>query len=330
MPVAVSTGECSITKWLALAIPVIFDPSPKRLSTRSNPAVAKRSKAGNDDLVAERVRDAIAGLTNSEKRAAQALLASYPLLGLETAARFAGQAGVSAPTILRFVGRIGFSSYAEFQRRLMGEVEARLLSPLEKAGADAMGAGTRHPRGAFADAVAGNVAETFRRLPAGELEAVAKILADPRRPLHLLGGRFTDPLARYMTAHLRILRPNVSHLEGQRANWRDQLIDMGSRDVLFLIDIRRYQDDLVELAAEAAKRRVTTILLTDQWLSPAARNARHILPARVAVPSAWDSSVALLAVIEALIAEVTARRGAESRARMAAIEALRGGEAGTR
>ena len=133
-----------------------------------------------------------------------------------------------------------------------------------------------------------------------------------------------------MTAHLRILRPNVSHLEGQRANWRDQLIDMSGRDVLFLIDIRRYQDDLVELAAEAAKRRVTTILLTDQWLSPVARNARHVLPARVAVPSAWDSTVALLALIEALIAEVTTRRGAKSRARMAAIEALRGGDEATK
>jgi DNA-binding MurR/RpiR family transcriptional regulator len=283
----------------------------------------RKGKAGPDDLVAERVRDAMPRFTNSEKRAAQALLANYPMTGLETVARFAAQAGVSAPSILRFVGRIGFRSYADFQRRLKGEVEARLLSPLEKAEA---GRGTprrQAPRGAFADAVAGNVAETFRRLPAGELEAVAAILADPRRPLHLLGGRFTDPLARYMTAHLRILRPNVSHLEGQRANWRDQLIDMGSRDVLFLIDIRRYQDDLVDLAAEAAKRKVTTILLTDQWLSPVARTARHVLPARVAVPSAWDSNVALMALIEALIAEVTSRRGPESRARMAAIEALR-------
>lgn len=288
--------------------------------------MAKRKQARADDLVAERVRDAMPTLTTSEKRAAQALLANYPLLGLETVARFAGQAGVSAPSILRFVGRIGFASYADFQRRLMGEVEARLLSPLEKAGADGGRRKRPQPRGRFADAIAGNVAETFRRLPAGEFEAIAAILAEPRRPLHLLGGRFTDPLARYMTAHLRILRPNVVHLEGQRANWRDQLIDMGSRDVLFLVDIRRYQDDLVELAAEAAKRRVTTILLTDQWLSPAAQNARYVLPARVAVPSAWDSTVALLALIEALIAEVTARRGAESRARMAAIERLRGGD----
>ena len=151
------------------------------------------------------------------------------------------------------------------------------------------------------------------------------MLADPRRPLHCLGGRFTDPLARYMTAHLRIIRPNVSHLEGQPDNWRDQLVDMNGRDVLFLIDIRRYQTDLRDLAAAAAKRKVTTIVLTDQWLSPAARFARHVLPARVSVPSAWDSNAALLAVIEALIADVMTRRWGESRERMAAIEGLRAG-----
>ena len=59
--------------------------------------MAKRKQAATDDLVAERVRDAMPGLTNSEKRAAQALLANYPLLGLETVARFAGQAGSAPP-----------------------------------------------------------------------------------------------------------------------------------------------------------------------------------------------------------------------------------------
>ena len=64
-------------------------------------------------------------------------------------------------------------------------------------------------------------------------------------------------------------------------------------------------------------------MLTDQWLSPAARFASRVLPARVTVPSAWDSNAALLAVLEALIADVMRLRWGESRERMAAIEALR-------
>jgi DNA-binding MurR/RpiR family transcriptional regulator len=278
------------------------------------------------ESLAELIRDSLSELTRSERRAAQTLLANYPLQGLETAAQFAEQAGVSTPSVLRFVGRIGFGSYADFQRRLKEEVEAQLQSPLAKTEAVPARADLKQrPQDAFAKAVADNVLGTFRYLPSAEMEAVGATLADPRRPLHILGGRFTDPLARYMTAHLRILRPNVSHLEGQPDNWRDQLIDMNNRDVLFLIDIRRYQSDLRRLAEVAAKRRVTTIVLTDQWLSPAARSARHVLPARVSVPSAWDSNAALLAVIEVLIADVMQRRWGESRERMAAIEALRAG-----
>jgi DNA-binding MurR/RpiR family transcriptional regulator len=261
-------------------------------------------------------------LTRSEKRVAHTLLANYPLQGLETAAQFAQRAGVSTPSVLRFAARIGFTSYADFQRRLKEEVEARLQSPLAKTAA----APSAAPVQPFGEAVAENIVETFRHLSASDLEAVGALLADPRRPLHLLGGRFTDSLARYMTAHLRILRPNVSHIEGQRENWQDQLIDMGARDVLLLIDIRRYQPDLTDFAAAAAKQRVTTILLTDQWLSPAARVAQHILPARIAVPSAWDSSSALLAIMEALIADVMSRRWNESRKRMTLVEGLRDGE----
>jgi DNA-binding MurR/RpiR family transcriptional regulator len=282
--------------------------------------------AGIGVSLAELVRDNLSDLTRSERRVAQTLLANYPLQGLETVALFAEQAGVSAPSVLRFVSRIGFASYADFQRRLKEEVEARLQSPLAKTeGATADADFRGQPHHAFARAVADNVLGTFRYLPAGELEAVAALMADPKRPLHFLGGRFTDPLARYMTAHLRILRPNVSHMEGQPDNWRDQLIDMGARDVLFLIDIRRYQKDLRDLAEAASRRKVTTVVLTDQWLSPAARFASHVLPARVSVPSAWDSNAALLAVIEALIADVMTRRWGESRARMAAIEGMRAG-----
>ncbi|MCP4383889.1 MAG: MurR/RpiR family transcriptional regulator [Hyphomicrobiales bacterium] len=274
--------------------------------------------------LAERVRGSLSELTRSERRVAQTLLANYPLQGLETAAQFAGAAGVSTPSVLRFVARIGFASYASFQRRVMEEVEAQLQSPLAKTGpiqAD-VDAGPQ-PHQTFAKAIADNVLATFRHLPLDELDAVADILADARRPLHLLGGRFTDPVAYYMTAHLRILRPNVMHIAGQPDNWRDQLIDMSGRDALFLIDIRRYQNDLCDLAEAATKRRVTTIVLTDQWISPAARYARYTLPARVSVPSAWDSNAALLAVVEALIADVMTRRWRESRKRMAAIEGLR-------
>jgi DNA-binding MurR/RpiR family transcriptional regulator len=271
--------------------------------------------------VAGAIRSRLDTLTASERRAARALLANYPMLGLETVAEFSARSGVSPPTILRFIGRLGFGSYAEFQRQLRAEVEAQLKSPLAKASLE--GAADHHLLSTFAAAASRNIAETFRTIPAAEFDAIVALLADRKRPVHLLGGRFTDPIARYLAAHLRILRPHVDHLAGQPDNWRDRLVDFGRKDVLVLFDIRRYQEDLVAFAKAAAERQAAIVLVTDEWLSPIARIALHVLPTRIQVPSAWDSSAALLAVAEALVAAVTARSWPSAKARIRALEALR-------
>ena len=130
-----------------------------------------------------------------------------------------------------------------------------------------------------------------------------------------------------MTAHLRILRPNVGHSRASRATGATSSIDMGSRDVLFLIDIRRYQDDLVALRREAASAASPRSLLTDQWLSPVARNASHVLPARVRCRRHGTPALRSW-LIEALIAAVTQRNWPTVSARIGALEALRPDETG--
>ena len=75
----------------------------------------------------EDIRDRLDEFTATEKKAAHALLANYPMQGLGTVAQFAEAAGVSSPTILRFVGRLGFPGFAEFQRKLRGELESQVL-----------------------------------------------------------------------------------------------------------------------------------------------------------------------------------------------------------
>jgi DNA-binding MurR/RpiR family transcriptional regulator len=168
-----------------------------------------------------------------------------------------------------------------------------------------------------------NMRETFRHLSDRQLADIAARLAERRGKTFLIGGRFTDPLARYMAAHLAIIRPNVFHLVGQESMWRDRLLDMGRRDVLLIFDIRRYQDSLIRFAEKAHQRGVQIVLFTDQWLSPIARFARHVVAGRTAVPSAWDSSAALFVVAETLIGAVTRQLEADSARRLREMESLR-------
>src|SRR5438477_5643713 len=82
--------------------------------------------------VAEVVRQRLDSLSPAERRLARDLLASYPIAGLESVARFAERAAVSPPTVTRFITKLGFRGYPEFQESLRREVQSRLSSPLAR------------------------------------------------------------------------------------------------------------------------------------------------------------------------------------------------------
>lgn len=297
----------------------------RRAALRESLGKTARAGLGGPEVietsVAEQIADRIDAMPASERRAAQTLIANYPVIGLKTVAEFSQHAGVSSPTILRFVARLGFQNYAEFQAALQDELAAQLQSPLNRAEIPMAAVTGETPL--VVSAIVENIGETFRHISRKQLRQIASVIAERKSKVVLIGGRFTDPIARYVAAHLTIIRPNVFHLTGQESNWRDRLIDMGKRDVLVIFDIRRYQDSLVRFAEKAHARGVQIVLFTDQWLSPIARFARHVIAGRTAVPSAWDSSAALFVVAEALIGELTLQLEADSGRRIREMESLR-------
>ena len=287
-------------------------------------AVTKTASVDDRATIAEHVRASVVALTAQERKAAQVLLTNYPTAGLAPVAEFAERARVSAPTVLRFVAKLGFLGYPDFQRQLREELEAQLASPLAK---PARKAGPRSPQrpfiDPFAEAAVANLQGTFRHLSEDDFSAIVELICDRRRSVHLLGGRFTDALARYLAAHLSLVRPDVRHVPSGIGVWRDRLLDIRRRDVVFVFDIRRYQEDVIAFARDTVARGAEIVLVTDQWISPISRQAKHVLACRVAAPSRWDSSVVLLAVVEALTAAATDRLGEFARKRIEELERLR-------
>ena len=273
--------------------------------------------------VAQQVHDALPGMTAAEKKAARVLLARYPIAGLSSVAEFAALAGTSGPTVLRFVAKLGYPSYPEFQRALRGEIHESLMSPLDKDRTD------RGDRAAapsvlnqIFDRVRTNLAETARDLSDSELDAACALLGDLRHQCYCLGGRFSDSVAAYMASHLRIVRPGVRRFEGQASTWRDQILDVRAGDVAVIFDIRRYQEDLLEVAQRLSERKARIVLVTDQWLSPIARYARVVLPCRIDIGRTWDSSAALLVLAEVIVNRVTLEGWDTSKERIRKLESL--------
>jgi DNA-binding MurR/RpiR family transcriptional regulator len=284
----------------------------------------QESGNGPHGTIAEAIRHRYGELTTTERKPAHTLLANYPFAGLETVAKFAERAGVSGPTILRLVAKLGYSGYAGFQRELRDELQAQVQSPLTKRPDSAGEAAGRQPNflESFGEAVSDNIRQTLDSVHQSEFDAVVELLVDEKRPLYLLGGRFTSAVANYFYQHLHTLRPNVQLISGHESSWRNYLLDTGRRHVLVVFDIRRYQHDVIRFAEESARRGATVVLFTDQWLSPVSGVARHMLTARVTVPSSWDSMIGMFLIVEAMIARISEKMWPSVKSRVEELDMM--------
>jgi len=274
--------------------------------------------------IAQTIRQSLGRLTATERKPALALLANYPVPGLEPVAQFAKRAGVSGPTILRLVAKLGFNSYPRFQQALRDELELRGQAPLAKIGARPLG---QWPSGdvysQYGRAIVSNIETSLGEVPRSEFKGTLELLADRSRRISLLGGRFSGSVALQFYLHLRELRPRVQLIGGQTATWVEHLLDFGSKDVLIVFDIRRYQEDVIRFAREAAAQGADIVLFTDQWLSPIAAVARHVFALRTAIPSSWESFGAPSALTEILTACLQAKSWNEAKQRMQRLEKIR-------
>ena len=270
--------------------------------------------------VAARIHDAIHRLTAAEKRAARGLLGAYPTMGLAPVAEFAQASGASSATVLRFVSQLGFRSYPDFQRALREELEERSKSPLQRGQPDGVPAGAENFLDRFLGQAAENLAMSAGLIPPSEFEAVCERLAEAKGACYLAGGRFTEFLAGYLEAHLRLIRPGVRRLDGRLATRIDQMIDVRAGDLAIIFDVRRYDPSLMDMAADLSARRAQVVLLTDEWMSPVNRYAKLVLPCRTEMGRTWDANGALFSLVEAIIARTTELSWATASKRMGAVE----------
>ena len=159
-------------------------------------------------------------------------------------------------------------------------------------------------------------------LEADAARAVA-LIADRRLRILCLGGRFSRHLAAILHAHLVQLRANTHLLGGSMSDLSDALVDLGRRDVLVVFDYRRWQSDIVAFSEQAAARGVQIILFTDPWLSPIAKVAKAVLTSSVESSSPFDTMAPALALVEGLVAALTAQTNESARTRISIFERFR-------
>lgn len=274
--------------------------------------------------IARHVRENLNDLTSQEKKAARALLAKYPITGLETVAGFAREAGVGGATVLRFVRKLGFGAYSDFQRALREEIGESQASPLSQYDMHRGHGAADTYLGKFLRDSQSNLAALFDSFDRKEFDDLIHLISDDSQKVFLLGGRFTQFIAGYIAWHLRQIRKRVWMVDGQAESWAGHLVDIDRRSVLVVFDFRRYQQDVIAFSREAAARGAKVVLVTDNWVSPIASVARSVWCCPIEIPSPYDSAQTGLALGECIIGAVIQHKGQSVKRRIETIDALRG------
>lgn len=287
--------------------------------------MSDHTAASPPETVVQRVRRILNAVRPAERKVLETLVSDYPMSGLVPVVQLAAKADVSTATVLRVVGKLGYSGYASFQSDLRSEVAARLFSPADADAAAANGSepARRSSLEMAQHAFIGAVRSTFAYLDEQHLDQVVSVLADVRRPVFILGGHFSSFLADYLTVYLTIIRPQVRSVGLGARDRATALLDVGAKTTVVVFDYRRYQGTTLDWAAAAKEKSAKLILVTDQYLSPISSYADHVLVCDARGSGRFDSLVSGHVLVEVIVAHVFERLNASARLRLKTFEAFR-------
>lgn len=241
-------------------------------------------------------------MTATDRKIARVLLAHHPLVGLQTLAEVSEKADVSAPSIIRFVKKLGFAGYPDYQKSLFAEIGDMLAErkPAEPASANwHLPERVRQQYGELGDAIQ----QTFSLLHEAELVGAARLVADRAKRVSVVGSIVSAPLAEVLHRRVMTLRPNCALLSADPLRRSERLIDVSKRDAIIVFDLNPYDTDLAAFARLANERGAQLVVFTDNDMSSIAEAARYVFVA-VARGQALTASTTTVCLIEVFLAEV--------------------------
>ena len=272
--------------------------------------------------IAMRLQEEMDTLTRAERQLAYTILDNYPVSGLGSITKVAERAGVSTPTIARMVQKLGYGGYPDFQAELRKELEAQVSNPIAKHETWVENAPDGHILNRFAEVVTDNIRQSLAQIEVERFDAACELLANDSRSVFVVGGRITHALAEYLYLHMQVVRPRVTLIQPVSNAWLHSMLDIEKGDAVVIFDVRRYENSTLKLAELVAEKGARIILFTDQWRSPVHKYAEHCFSLRIDVPSAWDSAITTLLIVETMIAKLQELTWTGSRSRMEALEEM--------
>lgn len=260
-----------------------------------------------------RLTESFPALTPELQKAARFMLEHPEEVGLNSMRSVAKAAGVKPATVSRLSKTLGFDEYEALRepfRERLRKNEPKFAEDLRAA----------QRRGA------GNNDSLFEELRAQEVANVERTLSDENyatlmdaaetlhrsRRVYVLGLRGAYAPAFLFHYAYQLFQENSYLIDTHAGIFADQLRGISQQDSLLVISFPPYTQltiDAVDYAADSGAR---IVAVTDSVVSPAARTAGHTIVTHNRSASFYHSFTGALAVTQALITLLVAKKGGDA------------------
>jgi DNA-binding MurR/RpiR family transcriptional regulator len=252
----------------------------------------------------------------AEGRVARILIDDPQFVAFRTMAELMERADVGAGTVARLSAKLGFTGFAELQR----EVQHEFAGSLRPAADRIKEQPAKDLLGQVNQTEQSNVATTFNRIDGASFENAVALLADTRRHIVVLASDACRGVGMQYANELSFLRPNVELLDGNPVTVGRRLALGDNQDVIVAMDLRRYDNWLVETVQRFAKAHASVISLTDNPASQIAMVSAHHFTIDAESPGPFDSFTATLALLNAFNAATAAKLRKSATDRLEKVE----------
>lgn len=276
----------------------------------------------------ERVAARLPSLSPAERRIVQFFQENKEEVLVCSAVELAGKVGASDASVVRTAKAMGFPGLDALRRQLAGELRrslspaARLVRTLETVGSD--------PQSAF-DATLDIHVQSIERLrrdisPAA-FQAAIEMLVSARR-IVIFGIGPSSALAEYFSLQLRRFGLASGVLGHTGLLLADGLQHVGRGDAVVILAYSRVYPELDAVLERARRLKLKAVLLTDTLGTVLRKRVTHVLPVPRGRTDSLSMHTATLALLEALLIGIAARRPAETVASLELLNELRSKIAG--
>lgn len=217
--------------------------------------------------ILNKIEAEISTFTRAHKKVASYILMNPMQVAFSTVDQIAHAIGVSTTTVVRFTMTIGYTGFAEFQKKLRNVMQDR-TQPASRLESNYMSGGGKQDHLTKAVQMQlNNIEELVQKVNLADVNKAADIILHARKNF-IFGTRSGNCVAYYLEHNLNRIVYNVIQLAGASGSLPEYLMQIDTKDVLIVTSMPRYVKEAVTIGRIAKERGAQLIVISDGVLSP--------------------------------------------------------------